>query len=399
MRAKIKIGFYTMGGRSWYAGIRVMETLMKCLKKTFQDKIEILLLNDERQKEIPREFTENVNGAINVPEIKLPVKYSFNWWFDKMLSSGKTIEKNTYIANQLNSFLTQQGVDVIFSPLNIFKFRTIPVLSWVSDLQHMYLPEMFSREEIQWRTNRFRRTIEASGRIVTLSEAVKNNFVKFFKINPERVVVDSPVCYCDENIYKRDPYSMIKLYNLPEKFIYFPGTFWKHKNHEILFEAVAKLRKEGEKIIIVCSGYLNDYRHPHYFADVIRKLSIWGIREQVIHLGTIPYVHVLDLIRQSICVINPSLYEGFGITADEARTVGKQVLLSDLPSHHEQNIHEATFFDPRDIVNLEEKMVHVWNNTVPGPDKKLEKESQKELPERLEKRAVNFMTAIQELLK
>jgi len=62
----------------------------------------------------------------------------------------------------------------------------------------------------------------------------------------------------------------------------------------------------------------------------------------------VPREHVLLLIRQSIGVLGPSLFEGWGFGVDEARSVGKRLLISDIPAHREQNPPEAIFFNPQD---------------------------------------------------
>jgi glycosyltransferase involved in cell wall biosynthesis len=104
-------------------------------------------------------------------------------------------------------------------------------------------------------------------------------------------------------------------------------------------------------------------------------------------------------MRQSICVLNPSLFEGCGYTAEEARSVGKQVLLSDIPPHREQNPPKATFFDPNDCDNLAEKLDPIWRETKPGPDTDLESEARHDLPKRLRAYGEAFISVAQEALE
>ena len=72
------------------------------------------------------------------------------------------------------------------------------------------------------------------------------------------------------------------------------------------------------------------------------------LNEQVHYLGTVPRDDVFDLIRQSICVLNPSLFEGWGYAVDEAASVGKRILASDIAAHREQAAPACEYFDPRD---------------------------------------------------
>lgn len=141
-----------------------------------------------------------------------------------------------------------------------------------------------------------------------------------------------------------------------------------------------------------------DYRHPAHFADLMEKVSQWDIREQVALLGPLPREDVLRLMRQSICVLNPSLFEGYGMTVDEARSVGKQVLVSDILAHREQDPPRAVFFDPRDCEDLAGKLEKIWRETPPGPDFALELEARGGRGERLWRCADDFMSVVREVV-
>jgi glycosyltransferase involved in cell wall biosynthesis len=187
-----------------------------------------------------------------------------------------------------------------------------------------------------------------------------------------------------------------KLYNLPEKFFYLPNQFWKHKNHELVFQAVKALKEKGEKILIVCTGSPFDYRHPGYHTQLFNKVSQWNLHDNIIYLGLVPREHVLLFIRQSICVLNPSLFEGFSMTVEEAESVGKQLLISDIPVHRERKLSKVTFFNPRDCGDLMEKLNKIWHDTLPGPDIELELKARQELPNRLRSCAEAFIKIAKE---
>jgi glycosyltransferase involved in cell wall biosynthesis len=231
-----------------------------------------------------------------------------------------------------------------------------------------------------------------------MSESVKNDFEKFAPEYAHKARVLKTVTPIPETVYEADFNKILKLYNLPEKFVYLPNQFWKHKNHKLVFNALKILKDRGIQVSLVCTGFPGDYRHAGYFAGLFQKLSEWGIRNQVIYLGMIPYEHVLLLMRQCVCVLNPSLFEGFGLSVDEARSIGKQTLLSDIPAHREQNPPKAVFFNPYDAEGLAGKINEVWNATKPGPDIELEFESHKSLSDRIRKSADSFLSIVKEVV-
>jgi glycosyltransferase involved in cell wall biosynthesis len=63
-------------------------------------------------------------------------------------------------------------------------------------------------------------------------------------------------------------------------------------------------------------------------------------------LGRVPYADVVGLMRASTAVLNPSLFEGWSTTVEEAKSLGKRVLLSDIPVHREQDPPGGLYFDP-----------------------------------------------------
>src|SRR5690606_26082660 len=63
----------------------------------------------------------------------------------------------------------------------------------------------------------------------------------------------------------------------------------------------------------------------------------------------------------SVAVINPSLFEGWSSTVEEAKALGKSVILSNIPAHVEQNPHKGIFFDPKNPYELAERMEFVLN--------------------------------------
>jgi glycosyltransferase involved in cell wall biosynthesis len=62
-------------------------------------------------------------------------------------------------------------------------------------------------------------------------------------------------------------------------------------------------------------------------------------------LGIVPYEHMLALMRYSVAVINPSLFEGWSTVVEESRALGKEILLSDIVVHREQNPPRGRYFN------------------------------------------------------
>ena len=260
--------------------------------------------------------------------------------------------------------------------------RGLPCIAWIYDFQHLHLPELFADREIKLRDQLYRSAAEVATLVLLKSEAIRRDFEAFAPDLAGKARVLPWVSHIPPEAYEIDPASLLAAYHLPEKFFYLPNQFWVHKNHARVWEALRLLRERGVRPVVVCTGSVVDQRAPLHVADQFRQISEWDLREQVIYLGVVPRQHLFGLMRQSVRVINPSLFEGYGLTAAESRSLGKRTLLSDLPVLREQAPDDSLFFDPRDAADLAEKLELAWTTGAPGPDLALEAQARQELPRR-----------------
>ncbi|RJR27570.1 glycosyltransferase [candidate division WWE3 bacterium] len=384
----MKIAFEAAGGVTWQAGLYHPMTFSHALKQTYGSDVTVYFLLPNAKCDVPDELSQVGVEIINISALR---KWTALWIGNRMM-------KRLFMHDILRCQIAKiHSIDAIFGLVLQYQCGNIPTLSWIPDFQHIHLPEMFSTSERRQRDRTFLQTAKLSTRIILTSNAVKRDFEAFAPQYADKARVIQTVSYIPKSIYEADPKSVVELYNLPEKFVYLPNQFWKHKNHELVFRALNILKERNVEVFVVCSGYPGDYRYASYFADLLQKLSKWGIRNQVAFLGLVPRNHVLLLIRQAICVLNPSLFEGFGLTVDEARSIGKCLLLSDIPAHREQNPPKAVFFDPYSCEDLAEKLSTIWCEALPGPDIELEREARQTFPARLRACAESFMSVIREV--
>ena len=388
----MKIAFHVARGDPWQAGLAHLQNFIFALKQTYGNDLTLCLLAPRTKSarySIPNDLSQQVDEIIDIPAFE---RWTALWAMD--LAVKLTFSRDVRGSRALRS----HRIDVIFGMWIQYTYDKIPTLSWIPDFQHVHLPEMFSARERVKRDQAFLRTAKLSTRIVLMSESVKKDFQAFAPSYAHKARVLKTASRIPASVYEVDPKFVVDQYHLPDKFFYLPNQFWKHKNHELVFQALKILKDRGSRIFVACSGYQGDYRHPSYFSDLLQKVSRWGIRDQIAFLGLIPRYSMFQLMRQSVCVLNPSLFEGFGLTIDEARSVGKQVIMSDILAHREQNPPGAVFFDPQDCEGLAQKLEKIWYEIPPGPDMKLESEARQSLPGRIRACAESFMSVVREVI-
>ncbi|MGF1763570.1 glycosyltransferase, partial [Aliivibrio kagoshimensis] len=137
-----------------------------------------------------------------------------------------------------------------------------------------------------------------------------------------------------------------------EEYILLPNQYWPHKNHDIVFQAINCLKKNGDKSFQIVSTGNTDSETFKKCENTIKNFNISSDEYKV--LGLIPGDDVLALMSGSSFVLNPSLFEGWSTTVEEAKALNKKMILSDIPIHREQEPRhgEFLFFEPQNIESL-----------------------------------------------
>lgn len=378
-----------MGDDKWHAGVVLLADLFRAVRDTYGAKVGLCLLKFGGQHSVPHDLAEQADEIIAYPDL---TRWTPSWVMDRLttrvLSWDLTGER----------LLKRHRVNAVaFGSLRAR--ARVPVVGWLPDFRHVHMPEMFSAQERRNRDQTFMRTARDSDLISLLSETVRRDFEAFAPRYARKARVLRPIAHVPPGAYDTDLGAVLKQYGLPEKFVYLPNQFWTHKNHESVFRALKILGERGTKVFLVCSGYAGDPLCSGHFEGLLQKMSVWGVRAQVAILGLVPRDVVFALMRQGVCVLNPSLFEGYGLSVEEARSVGTRLLVSDIPAHREHNPPQATFFDPLDCEALAAELGAMWEGTQPGPDAELESAARQEQPQRARLYAEAFVSVVQEVVR
>lgn len=249
---------------------------------------------------------------------------------------------------------------------------SLPTVHYVYDYQHVHHPELFAQTELRARDRIFADLARRAARVIVWSKSVMDDFSNQLPHAAQKVRLLPPVARIPQDVVGQDPRETVARYCLPRKYIYVPNQFWRHKGHDVVLEALRILKTRGHRITIVFSGFTHDYRHPSFFSDLVKQVSILGVRDDVAILGQIPRDDVFQLMRCAQCVVNPSRFEGFGMSVEEARSVGKVQILTDIPPLREQNPPGAVYVPAGDPGSLADAMWARWAEDCDGFDRSRE---------------------------
>lgn len=240
---------------------------------------------------------------------------------------------------------------------------------WIPDFQYKCLPQYFSDDEIARRNQDYARMLAGDEILVLSSESVRRDFHRFFpEYADKNIRVLNFVSVMESDDFSRDPDNVCRKYNLPEKFVYLPNQFFMHKRHDLVFQALAKIKQSGREIALVCTGNCSDYRAQDYYQSLLRTLRNHQIESQVFILGLIPRSDQIQIFRKAAFTLQPSEFEGWSTTVEDGIALGKDMLLSNIDTHIEQAPLYGTYFQAGDIDDLVDKLIRLWERGTPGPD-------------------------------
>lgn len=347
----MRVLFRHMGGSEWIAGPVYLENLIRALQLLGQERPDVfMLVDDPAEREWYDKVREHVSGFLVNP------------------AHARAIGHESSDGNSLADVVQTNAIDCMFGLGSLGADFPIPVMSWLFDFQHVRLPAMFSDEERAARQQFFTDTARYATRVILSSQDAFEDFARMFPAEAGKARVLSPVAWIDVDSLEGEPTRLLKIYNLPQKFMLLPAQFWKHKNHIVVLEALARAREKANDVFLVCTGNTRDYRHPQYFEELLQLTSRLGLRNHIAYLGQVPRAHMLQLMRHAACLVQPSLFEGWSTIVEEGKALSKTMLLSGIAVHREQAPDRGWYFAPDDVGGLANLMVRATRELPVGCD-------------------------------
>lgn len=265
------------------------------------------------------------------------------------------------------------GIDLMLYPvpMSISFEAGIPYIFAVHDLQHRLqpdFPEVGSSREWQSREYLFGNGIGQARAVVTDSETGRQDVLDCYGdkgISPESIFVLPyvPPTYLPDRIDQQERRRIRELYQLPERYFFYPAQFWPHKNHANLLKALALLRdhKGIAAPLVLCGSHHNAVR-SQTFSDVMTLADSLGLSEQVSYLGFVPDGDMAALYAEAQALVMPTFFGPTNIPVLEAWSLGCPVLTSDLRGIREQAGDAALLADPHSPDSLCEALYLLWQD-------------------------------------
>ncbi|WP_193758114.1 glycosyltransferase family 4 protein [Pseudacidovorax intermedius] len=267
----------------------------------------------------------------------------------------------------LKKLLAKNEIDLVFHFGDHWYCDGIRSIAWIPDFQHIYYPDFFQRDEWLHRQDQFSNVVERCTALLFSSQNALEDCVKYYPkaAEKEKFVLNFVSGKPHASASAPSHHELRGKYGLAEKWIHLPNQLWIHKNHLTIVDALALVKNAGHNIQVVCTGKLVDYRFPDHVEKVQHRIREQGLFDHIKLLGVIPYEDVIGLMGYSIAVLNPSLFEGWSTSVEEAKALGKLLVLSDIPVHREQAPTRAIYFDPNNAHAAAEALLQAYEQYDP----------------------------------
>lgn len=247
--------------------------------------------------------------------------------------------------------------ELLWSPANTGPIILSKQVLTIHDLSWLEHPQGFEPIFTRWYRWLLPKLIQRVKYVLTPSRYIKLRIIDRFQISRKRVIVVPGGV--DRGIFApvKDAQQILRPLSIPKRFILYVGSQGWRKNLVGLVEAWARLGQlfpeDVQALYLVLAGTGG---HP------FRKVNL-PTYPGVIYLGYVPDIFLPALYSAALAFINPSFYEGFGLTTLEAMACGTAVISSRAGALPEVAGGAALYFDPQVEEELVESIHHIVTNT------------------------------------
>lgn len=378
--ARPKIAFLADGFVNWTGGVDFLRLCIGGMDSVISDHVWPVLLPEATAAQRVFELAVATKQrfwppAGAQPAVSFPV--SKDELRDAITSAGCRIEAVSYgrTSKGLSRALRKLGAQVVLpcmqSPGQDFP---LPWVGYIADLQHKRIPANFAPLECRERDRIYEALLADADAIIVNSKSAIRDIEELYP-NRRASLFPLPFCPTANPEYLIDVGDdVLRPYALPERFFLISNQLWVHKSHETAFAALRLVREAGfNDVHILCTGNMHDFRAPGHLDWLREGIARDGLNDRIRFLGLVPKRHQLAIMRRSVAVVQPTLFEGGpgGGSVYDAVSTATPAIISDIDVNREVDFGVVEFFRTGSAEDLAEKMVA----TLTSPPERLSAET------------------------
>ena len=248
-----------------------------------------------------------------------------------------------------------------------FKLKT-PYIMPVHDLQHRLnpqFPEVSADGILERREYLYSNAIPHATAILADSEIGREDILSFYSVNREKVKVlpHVPPTYLRNDYTEEERKIIAEKYHLPDRFLFYPANFWRHKNHELMIEALYYIKTHHRLIIPAVFVGSNPVAYG-VFENILELIKRYGIEDQTMFLGYIPNEDMGCLYQLADALVMPTYFGPTNLPYLEAFFTGCPVIGSNIRGIREQVGDGGLLVNPDSPEDLADAILKIWNDAM-----------------------------------
>jgi glycosyltransferase involved in cell wall biosynthesis len=252
----------------------------------------------------------------------------------------------------LPSLLKHRGIDLLNTGNVGPVFPLTPVVATVKTMHAFTAPGSLPVAKRLFRKRIGGRTVRRARLIISNSESNREDIIRFFGIDPERIRIVYEAL--DHNLFKPenpndDTDATINNLNISAPYVVFVSSLWRYKNLEVLIRAAKEWEGALPDLVVVVAGYHAD---REYAAEVKTLVSDLGLSARIRFVGGQNQSDIAALYRRALALVYPSKNETFGLPLLEAMACGCPVVATSAGSLPEIGGDAIVSFRPDDHETL-----------------------------------------------
>ncbi|KKQ32663.1 MAG: Glycosyl transferase group 1 [candidate division TM6 bacterium GW2011_GWF2_37_49] len=273
----------------------------------------------------------------------------------------KRMNLETKYKNALNRAAVEHKIDLMWFITPAFEVVEVPFVYTVWDLEHRcqsFFPEVsVTAWKYDDREKRYCYAIPRAAYVVIGNQAGKDEVIKFYGVPEQRVKI-IPLPAPEFALKDQSDLSVnLSVYNLPDKFLFYPAQVWPHKNHIVILLALKILKEKFEiKMHAVFTG--SDKGNLSFVQQKVAELNLV---DQVHFLNVVPFNVLSELYKKAFALVFPSFFGPDNIPPLEAFGLGCPVIAASVNGSAFQLGDAAILFDPKNENELADAIFKLIN--------------------------------------
>lgn len=258
---------------------------------------------------------------------------------------------------EIGKLIRKEKIDVLFIT---DQFRYIPNLTTkiilpVHDLMHRYEPQFPEVSEAYfWRELVLKCEAKYADYILTDSKLGKQQFREsYLKRGKKSPYIVSLPYIVPKHIWEISEEPI----EVPDKYVFYPAQFWKHKNNINLIKAIQILKESIDDIHLVLTG-----SEKNCYKEIKRYISENNLQNNITIKGFVTNGNMTYLYRHAVGLVMPSYFGPTNIPPLEAMALGCPVAVSDKYAMPEQVGRAGLLFDPDSPEEIAGRIQKMWTD-------------------------------------